>query len=86
MRAAHRPTRRNFVTLDDFILHHAVQIGKRRSKHGNQLLETHPVGGHAPTQMMADATGRNQFIYEGEVALVEGLVKDMPDDGFTLNG
>ncbi len=74
-----------FVTLHDFILHHALQIRKRRSKHGDPLFETPPVGGHAPSQMMADAVGRRQFIHNGEIAAVERLVKDIPDDGFALN-
>ncbi len=78
--------RRNFVILDDFILDAAVQIGKRRSEHGDPLFETQSVGGHAPTQMMADAFGRDQFIYDSEIALVEGFVKDFLDDGFALNG
>jgi hypothetical protein len=36
--------------------------------------------------MMADAVGRDQFIYDREIALVEGFVKDLLDDGLTLNG
>ena len=78
--------RRNFVTLADFILHYAVQIGKRRSEHGDPLFETQPVGGHAPTQLMGDAIGRDQFIHDSEIALVEGFVKDLLDDGLALNG
>jgi hypothetical protein len=35
---------------------------------------------------MADTTGCDQFIYNREIALIERLVKDLPDDGFALNG
>jgi hypothetical protein len=86
VRAVHCPKHRNFVTLDDFILHRAVQIGEPRSEHGDPLFETQPVGGHAPTQMMADAVGGDQFIYDSEIALVEGFVKDLVEYGFALNG
>jgi len=86
VRAAHCPVRCDFVTLDNLILDGAMQIGEGHSEHGDPLLETRPVSGHAPTQMMADAVGRDQFIYDREIALVEGFVKDLLDDGLTLNG
>ena len=85
VRSAHRPMRRDFVTLVDFIIDSALKIRKRRSKHGDQLLEAHPVGGHSPTQMMANGIRRDQFIYEGEIALVEGFIKDTVEDGSTLH-
>jgi hypothetical protein len=78
--------RRDFVAQNDFILNGAEKIGEGRSEHGNQLLESHPVGGHSPTQMVADAIERDQFIHNREIALIERLVKDMPDDGLALNG
>ena len=85
MYAAHRPVRRNFVTLADFILDSAVKVRECRSEYGDQLLETHPVGGHSPTHMMADTIGRNEFIHDSQVALSEGFVKNAVDDGLALN-
>ena len=84
--AAHCPLCRDSVALDDLILYAAVQIGKRRSEHGDPLFETHPVGGDSPTQMMADAVRRDQFIHNREIALVESFVKDSLDDGLALSG
>ena len=86
MRAAHCPMCRNLVALDDFILDRALKIRERRSEHGDQLFESHPVGGYPPTQMMADAVWRDQFIYSREVALVEGLIKDTLEDRLVLHG
>jgi hypothetical protein len=77
--------RRDFVALDDFILHRAVQIGERRSEHGNHLLESHSASWHSPTQMMADAIKRDHFIYDSKITLVESLVEEMLDNGFVLN-
>ena len=86
VRAAHCPVRRDFVSLHDFIFDDAVKIGERSSEHGDQLFESHSVGGRSPTQMMADAIGRDQLIHDSEVAPVEGFIKNAADDGFALNG
>ena len=86
MRAAHCPMCRNLVTFDNFILYCAQKIGERRSEHGDQLFEAHPVGGYPPTQLMADAVWCDQFIYGREIALVEGFIKDTLEDGLALHG
>ena len=86
MRAAHCPMCRNLVALDDFILDRTLQVGEPSSEHGNQLFESRPVGGHSPTQMMADAVWRDQFIYGREISLVEGFIKDTLKDGLAVHG
>ena len=85
MRAAHCPMCRNLVAFDDFILDCALKIRERRSEHGDQLFESHPVGGYPPTQMMADAVWRDQFIDGREIALVEGFIKDALKDGLAVH-
>ena len=86
MRAAHCPMCRNLVALDDFILDRALKIGERRSEHGDPLLEPQTAGGHSPTQLMADAVWRDQFIYGRQITLVEGFIKDTLKDGSALHG
>ena len=85
MRAAQCPMCRNLVALDDFILDRTLKVGEPCSKHGNQLFESRPVGGHSPTQMMADAVRRDQFIYGREIPLIEGLIKNTLEDGLVVH-
>ena len=86
MRAAHCPVRRDFVALDDFILHRAVKIGKCCSEHGDPLLEPRPAGGRTPAQVVADPLSCDQLIHDRQIALVEGFVEDLSDDGSALPG
>ena len=86
MCTVHRPVRRDFGSISYFILDGAVKIWESGSEQDNQLLEAKAVGGHSPTQVVASAIRRDQFIYNGEIALIERLVQDMPYDGFVRNG
>lgn len=85
MGAAHCPMRCGFFSLYDFIFDGAVNIGECHSEHGDQLFETHPIGGHSPTEMMADTLGRDEFIYDRKIALIEGFIKNAADNGSALS-
>ena len=86
MSSAHCPVCRDFGSIGYFICDDAMKIWKRCSEHDDQLPEALAVGWHAPTQKVAGAIRRDQFIYNRKIALVERLVKDMLDNGFVLDG
>jgi hypothetical protein len=74
LRAAHRPVRGKLVTLSDLVLDGTVEIGEGSAEGSDQLLEPHPAARHTPTQRVANAVGRDQFIHNGQVAFIESLV------------
>ena len=75
---------RDFGPIGDFTLDGAVKIWKRCSEHGDPLLETHAVGGHSRTRMVADAMGGDQLVHDSQLALVEGFIQHAAEDGLAL--